>query len=160
MRTRRPRRAIHLIDVENLCGYPRPSDREVRAVRDEYAAAVCIGRHDHVVLAVNHGAALEVGACWPGRLILGSGPDGADLALLAVATHEAIAVRFDEVVIASGDGIFADLAARLTAAGVAVRVVSRLQSLSRRLQLAAGGKVVALAIGPEPQDPSALGEVA
>lgn len=117
-------------------------------MRKAYEAAVHVDRHDHVIVAVNHGAATEVGTTWPGRLVVRSGADGADLALIEVANRESIAGRFDEVVVASGDGIFAELVARLLAAGVAVRVVSRPESLSRRLQLAAGGGLVALTFSP------------
>lgn len=160
MRTSRPSRAIHLIDIENLAGQPRPSAEQVERVREMYETVVHVDCHDHVVVAANHGAAPEVGLTWPGRLVIRSGHNGADLALLDVANHESIAERFDEVVIASGDGIFADLAAWLTASGVPVRVVSRPESLSRRLQLAAGEGLVVLTFNPAPQGPLAVGEVA
>ena len=45
--------------------------------------------------------------------------------------------RYDEVVLASGDGIFADRVADLAGRGVPVTVVSRPGSLSHRLRLAA-----------------------
>jgi hypothetical protein len=66
-----------------------------------------------------------------------SGPDGADLELLDVVAYENVAARFTHVAIASGDGIFADAAAGLAAAGVWVTVVTRRNSLSARLALAA-----------------------
>lgn len=158
MRTRQPHRTIHLIDVENLAGEPRPSAGQIDDVRKEYETAVRVGSEDHVVVAVNHGAAREVGWTWPGRLIPRSGPDGADLALIDVLSHETVAHRFDEVVIASGDRIFAPFVAGLTRAGTAVRVVSRPESLSRRLFLAGGRGLVALTFSPAPQDPrSAVG---
>jgi hypothetical protein len=66
-----------------------------------------------------------------------SGPNGADLALLEVLEREEVEGRSSRVVIGSGDGIFAEAAARLQAGGVDVTVVTRAQSLSRRLRLAA-----------------------
>ncbi len=126
------------MDVENLCADARPSAGLVRQVRDCYTSAVTPGAEDLVVLACNHGAGLEVGLGWPGaRLIVRSGPDGADRALLNVLADEKIEARFSGVVIASGDGIFTEAAARLASDGLAVLVVSRARALSKRLRLAA-----------------------
>ncbi|HAM21428.1 MAG TPA: hypothetical protein DCQ04_03995 [Actinobacteria bacterium] len=136
-------RKIHLVDIENLCGTPRPSRRLVQEVRDRYINFVPLGTHDHVVLACNHGACLDVGLGWPGpRLLVRSGHDGADQALLDVLADEGIEVRFTGVVIASGDGIFTEAAARLAQAGLEVLVVSRIAALSKRLTLAAHRIVV------------------
>lgn len=131
-------RRIHLIDVENLCGDPRPSLDVVRAVRRRYLGRLRPGPGDLIVLACNHGAALEVGLGWPGvRLLLGSGPDGADNALLNVLAFERVDQRFDGVVIASGDSIFSGDIARIAGAGVRTFVVSRPETLAKRLRLAA-----------------------
>src|SRR5262245_24660548 len=43
----------------------------------------------------------------PCRTLVAHGADGADLALVAQAAPEWVAKRFDRMVIASGDGIFA-----------------------------------------------------
>lgn len=67
----------------------------------------------------------------------GSGPDGADLALLDVLLHEDVAARFTHIVIGSGDGVFGQVAASLSARGVWVTVVSRRDSLSPWLAQAA-----------------------
>lgn len=131
-------RKIHLVDVENLCADARPSAVLVRRVRDCYTTEVAPGADDLVVLACNHGACLEVGLGWPGaRLIVRSGPDGADQALLDVLVDENIEGRFAGVVIASGDDIFTEAAARLAGEGLSVLVVSRARALSKRLRLAA-----------------------
>ena len=58
-----------------------------------------------------------------------SGVDGADRALLSVVENEGIAVRFEGVVIASGDGIFAEAAALFAGCGLSVTVVSRERAL-------------------------------
>jgi hypothetical protein len=160
MRFNHPKRTIHLIDVENLCGNARPSRGDLRAVRTRYESVASVGPDDHVVIACNHGVVLSVADEWPGRLIARSGPNGADLALIDVVNTEAVADRFDHVVVASGDGIFAEMVARLTSAGAAVTVVSRPESLSRRLKLAAGGQVVALLAHHDPAGPTVLGQVA
>lgn len=71
-------------------------------------------------------------------MLLASGIDGADLALLDVARPvEAIAGSFERVVIASGDGIFAGLATDLRRAGLVVCAVSRPESLAVKLRQAA-----------------------
>lgn len=137
MTHRDPTRKIHLIDIENLAGCPRPSLAAVRACAHRYRTLTNASARDHTVVACNHGAALEVAFGWPTRLLQRSGPDGADQALLDVLTYEGVADRFTEVVIGSGDGIFADAAAQLGAAGVIVSVVSHRRSLSKRLALAA-----------------------
>lgn len=65
------------------------------------------------------------------RLMAREGPDGADLALLdEVRDYKWVAERFHRIVIGSGDGIFAELAAALTGLGVHVGVVSRPDALS------------------------------
>jgi uncharacterized LabA/DUF88 family protein len=67
------------------------------------------------------------------RVILRSGPDGADLALLDVIEHEQVDGRFSKVIIASGDGIFAPACRRLRSCGVYVEVLSLPDRLSGEL---------------------------
>lgn len=130
-------RTLHLIDIENLTGSSSPSADEVRDCRDLYEGAF-VGDLDLVVIACSHHAFPAVGWEWrSARHILRSGEDGADLALLDVIALEGVAERFDNVVVASGDGIFANAVSRLGAAGVHVTAVSRPESLSRTLRLAA-----------------------
>jgi hypothetical protein len=132
-------RTMHLVDIENVCGNARPLRHDVEMARRCYEELMSPGADDHFVIACNHGACIEVGLAWLGaRLVVRSGPDGADLALLGILDHEDIPSRFGRVVIASGDGIFADVADQLASEGVEVTVVSLEHSLSRRLRLAAG----------------------
>lgn len=92
----------------------------------------------HVIVACNRLNAPAVMFDCPGaRLLFGSGPDAADLALIAVIEHEGLAARFDEVIIASGDGIFAGYAAQLAAADVRVTALVGNGRLSNKLRLAA-----------------------
>jgi len=68
---------------------------------------------------------------WPNVLHrIRSGPDGADLELLDVIDYGNVAERFTLVVIGSGDDIFADAVATLTAVSRWAAVVSRRESLS------------------------------
>lgn len=131
----RAARNLHLIDIENLTGTPRPTQADVVNARLAYEPLIAAG--DHVVLACNHGAFLVVEQAWPGvRHIARSGPDGADEALLDVVRHERAADRFTAVWMATGDGGFAETAAQLCSDGVTVTVVVGRGRLSNRLRLA------------------------
>jgi hypothetical protein len=155
MRKRHPLRALHLIDIENLLGEPRPSADSVRHARSTYEAHVLVGENDLVVVACNHGCALNVGLAYSGaRMVVGSGRDGADFALLEVLNEHDVRGRFDAVVIASGDGIFTEAVAALAGIGLSPLVVARPGSLSRKLRLAAGGRVVAFDATGGPTEPT------
>ncbi|WP_248961165.1 NYN domain-containing protein [Sphaerisporangium perillae] len=130
-------RAMHLIDIENLVGGSHPTTCEVEEVMTVYEAVVPVGEMDHYVVAVNPAALVAVGIAFPGaRLLTRPGPDGADQALGETAYDDRIDLRFERVVIGSGDGYFVDLAHWLRESGLHVTVVSRPGSLSRRLSAA------------------------
>jgi hypothetical protein len=151
---------LHLVDIENLVGCPRPTTAEATICRHAYNDRAAVQPNDLVVVACNHGAAIAVGLGWSGaRLLLRSGPDGADLALLDVIAHESIEDRFAAIVVASGDGRFADEVARLGSVGLDVTVVSTGRALSRRLELAAK-HVLLFDATPPPAVSSALPRVA
>jgi hypothetical protein len=155
MRQRHPLRTLHLIDVENLLGDPRPDTESVRRARDAYESHVAVGDCDLVVVACNHGCALEVGLAFAdARLVVRSGPDGADLALLDVLGEYDLRGRFDAVVVASGDGIFSHAIAAMGGLGLAALIVARPESLARTLRLAAGGRVVAFDLNGRPTEPA------
>lgn len=130
-------RRLHLIDLENLAGRPIFSAVDARTIERIYQNLVGIGPCDLVVVSTSHAAAP---ASWnsfvPARRLVRSGPDGADLALLNVISAERVPERFNSVVVASGDGIFAEPCARLQSSGCRVTVVSNRRSLSRRLSFA------------------------
>jgi hypothetical protein len=127
-----------VIDPENLGRNPRPTASEASSVRETYDSLVPFGTDDHVVVAFNHGGLFEFGSAWdPARLVVRSGKDGADLALLQVLESEDVADRFDGIVIGSGDGIFAEVAIGFREAGLEVTVVSEPEALSSRLARAA-----------------------
>lgn len=133
-------RRLHVIDVENLLGTGRPLPAELAWCERTYRSLGIVGPHDLVVVASNPSIGLDVGRCWLSRrLVVGHGPDGADHALLRVLTQERIDRCFTHVVLASGDGIFADPVAWLQDRHVEVTVVSRATALSARLRLAATG---------------------
>lgn len=144
-----PGRRLHLVDIENLAGASAPSLGQVREVQGLYTDCLPVGAMDQVVIASSHLTLLNAALGWPGaRYRVRSGPDGADLELLDVLLYENVASRFSEVVIGSGDGVFASVAAILAASGVWVTVASRRGHLSRRLELAA--REVFFIDGPKP----------
>lgn len=133
-------RAFHAIDIENLIGAGRPEEASVAELRSAYLAVMRVTPLDQMVVACDRGSLVDVGLGWGAghaRYRVGVGRDGADWELLDVLEREGVADRFRHVVIGSGDGIFAPMAARLAAAGCEVTVVSRRRSLSARLRLAA-----------------------
>jgi hypothetical protein len=128
-------RTIHLIDVENLVGSGRPSQEAIQVAACQYTEVSGLSPEDHVVLGCGTASAFSVFFGWPGehRRVLGSGRDGADLALLEVLNTEDIASRFTRVFIASGDHLFEPAARRLISQGVDVRIVARPTSVALSL---------------------------
>ena len=134
--TTSPARRLVLLDIENVCRgdlndtFANAVARVVRAIgtlRDDYVTvAACARTYRHI------------GWSDPGwRYLARNGHDGADFALLEVLDGEHVAERFERVVIASGDHIFAPAVARLTRQGVHVTVVAHLDALAASLKLAA-----------------------
>jgi hypothetical protein len=132
-------RALHLVEREYLLGGPRNDATAIHDAIARYKSAASVRPGDHVLLAVNRSLAFEAGHAWSAaRLLTGSGPDGADRALLtAVADLEWVVARFDRVIVGSGDGIFVSLAEAVRALGIAVGVVAPEHGLSRHLRCGA-----------------------
>jgi hypothetical protein len=127
-------RTLHLVDVENLLGDPHSSEAAVRMVLARYRR-MHLRSGDQVVIAANPQMGVKAKMAWPEALVRWAvGPDGADNALLAEAQPDDIARRFDRLVVASGDHIFAQLVKDVKARGVAVLVVHRRGSLSNDLR--------------------------
>ena len=143
-------RRLVLIDIENMVGGAVLTDAAAVAVLREVARHACLTAVDQVIIGVSHIGMLPVGLALPtARLLVRSGPNGADLELLTVLREERIAERFNELVLVSGDGIFTETVAELGAAGVSVTVVGREGCISTRLRLAASHTTIVPALaGP------------
>ena len=134
-----------LIDVENVVGGPCSTEACARWARRRLEDE--LGRFgerwtDQVWVGVDAGGLRSVAWEWRGgRPVEGYGADGADRALLELLTDD-VPCRFERVLIASGDGIFADATAALAASGVHVTVVAHECGLSRRLRTAASEVVL------------------
>ncbi|GAB3078023.1 hypothetical protein GCM10027053_47980 [Intrasporangium mesophilum] len=127
-------RTLHLVDIENLLGDAYSSEAAVAEFLARYRH-----RHvqcgDQVVIAANPHLGVIAKLAWPQALVRWArGPDGADQALINEANPAEIGRRFDRLVVASGDHIFEALVKQVRALGVAVLVVHRPGSLSKRLR--------------------------
>lgn len=130
-------RRLVAVDIENVVGGACLVRTQAEWVRRTVSEVIGFRTFDQIVVGTSHIGLIEVGDGWPHiRYVVRSGQDGADLALLDVFT-ENIAMRFSEVVLVSGDGIFTEMVSDLAAQGVHCTVVSHEEGLSRRLRLAA-----------------------
>jgi hypothetical protein len=135
-RSRRDRRLV-LVDVENVVAGACLTAELSEWARELITAAVELRPTDQVVIGTSHHGLLHVACGWPDvRYVVRSGSDGADLALLRVL-DEQVAKRFDQVVVVSGDRIFAEAVRGLAAQGVAVTVAAFACCLSAALREAA-----------------------
>ena len=130
-------RTLHLVDVENLCGLEMPLEGHIRSTLDRYRTWMAVGELDQDILAVGRQTAFFAGRAWPGaRCAFGHGNDGADLALLDRSNITHVMQRYNRVVLASGDHIFAPLVVEPLESRVDVTVVDATRSIARDLRLA------------------------
>ena len=130
-------RRLVVVDLENIAGGPCLTEDCAAWVRRRLSDAGALRRGDQVTVAVDESALSSVVWAWRGSSCRwGRGPDGADLVLVEELTDR-VSARFGEVVVASGDGIFAEPVADLVARGVRVTVVAHGVLLSGRLAQAA-----------------------
>ena len=133
---------MFLIDLENLIeGGPRAvASRHADAIQ-RFQEVARPSQRDHLIVGVNPALMLVAFTAFPsGRVVVGGGKDGADHAILhTIDPIESCATLYYRLVIASGDGIFADAAARFAHLGLRVDVVARGGTVSRALATAAHG---------------------
>jgi hypothetical protein len=135
-------RRLVVVDIENVVGGAVLATEQAVSAHLRIREAVNLCGGEQVVIGVSHVGVMATGLGWRGpRLVVRSGADGADLALLDVLTGECIEGRFDEVVLVSGDGIFTEAVASLGVLGVKVTVLARQDGCSRRLRMAAASTV-------------------
>ncbi len=130
-------RTLLLVDIENLIGSGRFTATDVAAVRDQIDRLTPATAQAIVATSAGR-TAVEAGLGWPGaRLAWQPGADGADRALIEIATTEHLAARYTHVIICSGDHAFAPVAAALRRQGAHITVVTGAGRLSAALYLAA-----------------------
>jgi hypothetical protein len=132
-----PGRQIILVDIENVVGGAVLTSAAAKWARTQIENVLDVRYDAHVVIGTSHIGYLDTALAWPNKqYVVNSGPDGADLALLGeIATLRTD--RYDEIVLVSGDGIFADPIASLGRQGARVTVVAHYGHCSSRLRLAA-----------------------
>jgi hypothetical protein len=129
-------RELHLIDIENELGTGQVKATDIARFRTYYLKANNVPADAHIVVASSSSQnLLESAFGWPGaRTVWLPGHDGADRALLEIVYEENVEKRYDKVVIASGDHIFAEAAEALQNLGVKVKVFARAVFISATLQ--------------------------
>ncbi|ABL80545.1 MULTISPECIES: NYN domain-containing protein [unclassified Nocardioides] len=133
-------RAIHLIDAENLLGGPNAAPEAFIEMWRVYRGGIVSTTSDQFVLAGSSFFFRNVLPALAGlgaQLLVRDGEDGAELALLDGLNLTHAADRFDRVVIASGDGMFEDLAIEARRRGLHVHQVTGLGRCSAALSRAA-----------------------
>ena len=110
-------RTLYLLDIENMCGTGRLEPGLVASRFSQLEEAVAPGPADQMIVGYNplNRAAVAFGIRRSHGHVERSGPDGADLALEEVMSSPH-ARRFDHIVLASGDHMFAPVVARLAVA--------------------------------------------
>lgn len=132
------KRHLLLVDIENAACSASPPVERVTHIQRTLASRLDLTGNELVIIAASHHAATTVVFGWHGgRHVWRSGANGADLALLDVIEHEPVTRTCNKVTIVSGDGIFADALADLSASGVETTVVSVRGHLATRSRLAA-----------------------
>ncbi len=151
-------RALHLIDLENLVGGPSASDKTIKRVWSAYYGGVPKTATDHLLVGSSRFFARRTWWMLPDGIQrrVRDGQDGGELAILDEVDLDHLVERFGRLVIASGDGRFAELAADARSRGVHVHQVTGVGLPSRALMSAASSrsrlKVNARSGGPTPLD--------
>lgn len=132
----KPRRLI-LIDIENFNGGPVATLAQAKWCNRVLKNWLRIGPYDQVIIAADATTLTNVFLVWPeARILLGRFQNGADRCLLSVMDED-LANRYTELLLVSGDRIFAEKVSELAAQGLATHVYSHASALSKRLRLAA-----------------------
>tara|TARA_Y100001936_G_C16035367_1_gene648222 strand:+ start:600 stop:1088 length:489 start_codon:yes stop_codon:yes gene_type:complete len=133
-------RSLHLVDVENLLQDPFCEDvGYIKMTISDYKAMSAWQVGDQVLVAANRRLCKTLAfllQTWNCRLFTAEGPDGADLRLLKEGSQEKLLNQFDQLVVGSGDGIFADAVALSRKLGLKSVTVARSPGLSRKLAAA------------------------
>ena len=143
-------RTAYFLDVDNLCGTGLAPKHQVEAALISVRAKFQPSKDDQIYCAATAKAAFYCKQYWPNCSVrVGRGDDGSDICLLNDADPKWLSQRFERVVIASADGIFAGLATELQKLGVKVVIAASSQKVSHKLRAVA--PVVVLSISAPAQ---------
>lgn len=131
-------RRIFIVDIENVVGGAVRTPDMVAWARFILKMKLGLNESDQVVIAASHIGQSSIKKEWgSARLLVKSGQDGADLAIVESLSTESYAERYGEIILVSGDGIFAELVGQLRAQGVIVTVAGWQGRTATRLKFAA-----------------------
>jgi hypothetical protein len=143
-------RTAYFLDVDNLCQSGLAPKHMVEASLMAIRMRFQPNETDQIFCAATAKAAFFCKQYWPKCSVrVGRGADGSDLRLLNDADPVWLSKRFNRVVIASADGIFAGLATELQKLGVKVVIAVSSQKVSHKLRAVA--PVVVLSISAPSQ---------
>lgn len=120
-------RVLALVDMATVLEDDSTCDLHVDALWSAFTAAVDLGPNDQIVVGSTPRSAPAI---WFGltqkntRHVVGRGPGGSHRALLDAVDIDHAATRYDELVIASGNGGFTPLAIAAAARGMRVHIVT------------------------------------
>lgn len=130
-------RRIVVVEIESI------TEGAVRTVslaswaKRQVAEAIALKEGEQVIVGATHRSVLAVQMVWPqSRIITGPSPEDVQDEILQVLREERIPERFDELVLASGNGVYAQAVASLGASSVEVTAVAWPENLSKRLRMA------------------------
>jgi hypothetical protein len=127
-------RTAYFLDVDNLCQSGLAPKHMVEASLMAIRMRFQPNETDQIFCAATAKAAFFCKQYWPKCSVrVGRGADGSDLRLLNDADPVWLSKRFNRVVIASADGIFAELAQQLQQLGVKVVIASMTAKVSHKL---------------------------
>jgi len=127
-------RTAYFLDVDNLCQSGLAPKHMVEASLKAIRVRFQPNETDQIFCAATAKAAFFCKQFWPTCSVrVGRGADGSDLRLLNDADPIWLSQRFNRVVIASADGIFAELAQKLQQLGVKVIIASTTAMVSHKL---------------------------
>lgn len=109
----------------------------------QVAEAIALKEGEQVIVGATHRSALAARMVWPqSRIVTGPRAEDVRNEILQVLQEERISERFDELVLASGNGVYAEAVSSLGASGVEVTAVAWPENLSKRLRMAAAHVVL------------------
>jgi hypothetical protein len=142
-------RRLVVVEIESIAEGAARTDALASWAKHKVAGAIALKQGEQVIVGATHRSVLPVRMVWPEpRIVTGPRAEAVQNELLQILQGERIAERFDELVLASGNDVYAEAVASLGASGVEVTVVAWPENLSKRLRMAAA-HVVLLERGTE-----------
>lgn len=136
-------RRLVLIDIENIIGGAAMTKGRAQWGRQMIESLTGISPDEQVIIGSCREGFINVKTVWESaRVVVRSGTDAADLALIDVMDNEDLASRYSEILLISGDHIFTDSVRALAGGGTPVTIASWRSGLSAQLVVAATNIIV------------------